>query len=97
MLDQILEKPFSHLGIPAQFPRPRLPKDEHDLMAMAQNGHVLNFDNVSKMESWLSDAICRLRMPIGSNLFDLCFSIVFQNSRSELNWQSVHYRFALNG
>ncbi|KZL21201.1 hypothetical protein PsAD2_00490 [Pseudovibrio axinellae] len=37
-----------------------LPKDERDLMVMAQNGHVLNFDNVSKMESWLSDAICRM-------------------------------------
>ncbi|KZL10445.1 DUF6371 domain-containing protein [Pseudovibrio sp. Ad26] len=37
-----------------------LPKDEHDLMVMAQNGHVLNFDNVSKMEGWLSDAICRM-------------------------------------
>ncbi|WP_108820130.1 DUF6371 domain-containing protein [Pseudovibrio sp. Alg231-02] len=37
-----------------------LPKDERDLMVMAQNGHVLNFDNVSKMEGWLSDAICRM-------------------------------------
>ncbi|MES0870280.1 DUF6371 domain-containing protein [Pseudovibrio sp. SCP19] len=37
-----------------------LPKDERDLMVMAQNGHVINFDNVSKMENWLSDAICRM-------------------------------------
>lgn len=41
------------------------PKDERDLIVMARNGHVLSFDNVSKIENWFSDAICRLATGAG--------------------------------
>lgn len=37
-----------------------LPKDERDLFVQAMSGHVLSFDNVSKVEAWFSDAVCRL-------------------------------------
>lgn len=36
------------------------PKDERDLIVSASNSHVLGFDNLSKVEGWLSDAFCRL-------------------------------------
>jgi hypothetical protein len=37
-----------------------LPREERDLMIAAQNGHVLAFDNLSSLPTWLSDALCRL-------------------------------------
>lgn len=42
-----------------------LPKDERDLFTMAMSGHVLSFDNVSKVEAWFSDAVCRLATGAG--------------------------------
>ncbi|WP_417687960.1 DUF6371 domain-containing protein [Roseibium sp.] len=41
------------------------PKDGRDLVVMAVNNHVLSFDNVSKVESWFSDAVCRLATGAG--------------------------------
>ena len=35
----------------------RMPKGEEDLMIAAQNSHVLNFDNLSKLEPAQSDAL----------------------------------------
>src|SRR5436190_19242037 len=37
-----------------------LPRDERELFISASNGHVLAFDNVSGLPSWLSDTLCRL-------------------------------------
>ena len=37
-----------------------LPRDDRDLFIAANNGHVLAFDNVSGVPSWISDTICRL-------------------------------------
>jgi hypothetical protein len=37
-----------------------LPREERDLMIAANNGHVLAFDNLSGLPSWVSDALCRL-------------------------------------
>jgi hypothetical protein len=37
-----------------------LPREERDLMIAANNGHVLAFDNLSSLPSWLSDALCRI-------------------------------------
>lgn len=37
-----------------------LPRDERDLFTMAMSGLVLSFDNVSKVDAWFSDAVCRL-------------------------------------
>jgi hypothetical protein len=35
-------------------------RDERDLMLAATNGWVVGLDNLSKLPSWLSDALCRL-------------------------------------
>jgi hypothetical protein len=36
------------------------PKEVRDLMIAANNSHVLSFDNLSGLPTWLSDALCRL-------------------------------------
>jgi hypothetical protein len=36
------------------------PKEERDLVAAASNSWLLAWDNLSRLEPWLSDAICRL-------------------------------------
>ena len=36
------------------------PRDERDLMITATNSWVINFDNLSGIPLWLSDALCRL-------------------------------------
>jgi len=45
---------------PNRAPLRSQPRDEHDLVIAATNGWLLNFDNLSGMAVWLSDAICRL-------------------------------------
>lgn len=37
-----------------------LPKSEHDLMISATRAHVLAYDNISRISSDMSDALCRL-------------------------------------
>ena len=37
-----------------------LAREERELMIAANNGHLLAFDNLSGLSSWLSDALCRL-------------------------------------
>jgi hypothetical protein len=37
-----------------------LPREERDLAVSARNSHVLTFDNLSGLPSWVSDAICKL-------------------------------------
>ena len=37
-----------------------LPREVRDLFIAASNGHVLAFDNVSGLPSWISDTLCRL-------------------------------------
>src|SRR5262249_14350570 len=37
-----------------------LPREDRDLFIAANNGHLLVFDNVSKMPDWISDTLCRL-------------------------------------
>jgi hypothetical protein len=37
-----------------------LPREDRDLFIAANNGHVLAFDNVSRLPPWLSDTLCRL-------------------------------------
>jgi len=36
------------------------PRDERDLVIAANNGWVLGFDNLSAVQPWLSDALCRI-------------------------------------
>lgn len=45
---------------PNSAPIRSLPREERDLFIAATNSHVLAFDNVSGLPSWLSDALCRL-------------------------------------
>jgi hypothetical protein len=37
-----------------------LPRNERDFFITATNGHVLAFDNISTLQPWISDIICRL-------------------------------------
>jgi putative DNA primase/helicase len=37
-----------------------VPKDDHNLIVSASNSHILGFDNLSFLPSWLADALCRL-------------------------------------
>jgi hypothetical protein len=41
------------------------PREEDDLIIAASNGWVINLDNVSHLQSWLSDGICRLATGAG--------------------------------
>jgi len=36
------------------------PRSEHDIAIAASNSHILAYDNVSNMQPWLSDALCRV-------------------------------------
>jgi len=60
------------------------PREERDLMIAANNGHILAFDNLSGLPSWLSDALCRLASG-GSfavrRLFTDCDEVLFQAAR----------------
>jgi hypothetical protein len=56
----VLTKILRALVDPNAAPARSLPREERDLMIAANNGHVLAFDNLSGLPSWLSDALCRL-------------------------------------
>ena len=45
---------------PHKVTRRRLPRDDRDLYIGANNGHVLSYDNVSRLPEWLSNAFCNL-------------------------------------
>jgi hypothetical protein len=45
---------------PNSAPLRALPREDRDLFIAANNGHLLVFDNVSKMPDWISDTLCRL-------------------------------------
>jgi hypothetical protein len=45
---------------PNTAPLRALPREDRDLFIAATNGHVLTFDNVSGLRSWISDTLCRL-------------------------------------
>ena len=45
---------------PYKAPLRALPREDRDLFIAANNGHVLAFDNVSGLPSWISDTLCRL-------------------------------------
>jgi hypothetical protein len=56
----VLSKILRALIDPNVAPVRALPREERELMIAANNGHVLAFDNLSSLPSWLSDALCRL-------------------------------------
>jgi hypothetical protein len=41
-------------------PRRTEPREPRDMMIAANNGFICSFDNMSRLESWLSDGLCRL-------------------------------------
>lgn len=45
---------------PSAVPTSSAPHKERDLIVTAENSWVLNFDNLSGVNPWLSDALCRL-------------------------------------
>jgi hypothetical protein len=45
---------------PNTAPLRALPREDRDLFIAASNAHVLAFDNVSGLPSWISDTLCRL-------------------------------------
>src|SRR5262245_8110733 len=57
---------------------------QRDLMIAANNGHILAYDNLSGLPSWLSDALCRLASG-GSfairQLYTDCDEVLFQAAR----------------
>ena len=56
----VLAKMLRALVDPNAAPVRTLPREERDLFIAANNGHVLAFDNLSALPSWLSDTLCRL-------------------------------------
>jgi hypothetical protein len=56
----VLSKLLRALLDPNVAPVRALPREERELMITANNGHLLAFDNLSGLPSWLSDALCRL-------------------------------------
>ena len=51
---------LSRLCDPNQAPERNLPKDERDLFVAASNTHLQTFDNLSGINSSMSDALCRV-------------------------------------
>lgn len=45
---------------PNKAPLRSAPRDERDLVIAGTNGHVIALENLSKIQDWLSDALCRL-------------------------------------
>lgn len=45
---------------PSTAPLRTVPREERDLMIAASNSWVISFDNLSGIQQWLSDALCRL-------------------------------------
>jgi hypothetical protein len=45
---------------PNSSPLRALSREDRDLFITATNGHLLTFDNVSKLSPWISDTLCRI-------------------------------------
>jgi hypothetical protein len=56
----VLSKMLKALVDPNAAPVRALPREERELMIAANNSHLLAFDNLSSLPTWLSDALCRL-------------------------------------
>jgi hypothetical protein len=55
-----LQRVLRSLLDPNKAPIRSLPRDERDLMITATNGWCLAFDNLSHLQDWQSDAMCRI-------------------------------------
>lgn len=69
---------------PSSSPLRTLPRNERDLMISAKNNWLLCFDNLSGLNSWLSDSFCRLSTGGGLStrgLYSDSNEIVFDSTR----------------
>jgi len=60
------------------------PRDERDLIIAANNGWLISIDNVSFLDLWLSDALCRLTTGAGfgtRELYENMDEILFEGMR----------------
>lgn len=55
-----LVRVLRNLVDPNEAPLRSQPREERDLMIAVKNGHVIALDNLSSIQPWLSDALCRL-------------------------------------
>ena len=55
-----LQRVLRALLDPNKAPIRTLPRDERDLMIAATNSWCLAFDNLSHLQDWQSDALCRI-------------------------------------
>jgi hypothetical protein len=67
----VLSKMLRALVDPNAAPVRALSREERELFISANNAHVLAFDNVSRLRSWLSDALCRVASGGGFGLRQL--------------------------
>lgn len=56
---------------PSSAPLRAMPREERDLHIAANNGWVIAFDNVSRLQPWVSDALCRLATGAGFSTREL--------------------------
>ncbi len=56
----VLSKLLRALVDPSVAPVRALPREDRELFIAANNGHVLAFDNLTRLPPWLSDTLCRL-------------------------------------
>lgn len=45
---------------PSKAPLRSPPRDDRDLIVAARNSHIIGLDNLSRIQEWLSDALCRI-------------------------------------
>ncbi len=60
------------------------PRDARDLMIAANNGWIINLDNISGLPTWLSDALCRLATGGGfatRELYENAEEVIFEAQR----------------
>ena len=77
-------KIFRTLIDPNGAPLRALPRSDRELFISASNSHLLVFDNVSGLQPWLSDTLCRLSSGGGfavRSLFTNTDEVVFNASR----------------
>ena len=56
----VLSKMLRAMVDPSAAPVRALPREDRELFIAANNGHVLAFDNLTRLSPWLSDTLCRL-------------------------------------
>jgi hypothetical protein len=80
----IVSKTLRSIIDPTTAPLRHLPKDKKDLLISAEKSLVLAYDNVSSIQDWLSDALCRMATGGGDSwrqLYEDREEVTFQATR----------------